>query len=90
MKTLFALLALLISTAAYPVCYMIYSSSNELVWRGETPPVPMNTPSLDDEVRKKVPKGHMVIVNDLTAPCFPLDVTDRKSMRDKAEAIKYD
>jgi hypothetical protein len=51
----------------------------------------MNTASLDKEVQKKVPKGHMVITNDVAAPCPPVDFTKpRKNMHDKAEEIKYD
>ncbi len=91
MKTIFALMALACSSAALAECYSIYTSSNELVWQNTYAPVPMNTPSLDKEVQKKVPKGHMVITNDMAAPCPSVDfVKPRKTMRDKAEEIKYD
>ena len=91
MKTIFALVALVFSSAAFSECYSIYTSSSELVWQGTYPPVSMNTASLDKEVQKKVPKGHMVITNDIAAPCPPVDFTKpRKTMHDKAEEIKYD
>lgn len=89
MKTLFALLALTVSTAASSACYMVYSSSNELVWRGTSTPVRMDAYSLKDEINKIVPKGHMVVTNDM-ASCFPLDsTTPRKTMYDRAEEPKH-
>jgi len=91
MKTIFALLALSVSTAAFSECYSIYSSSNELVWQSTVPPVPMNTASLSAEVQKKVPKGHLVISTDAMGLCPVVDLTaPRKTMRDKAEEMKYD
>jgi len=91
MKIIFALLALSVSTAASSACYVIYSSSNEMVWQGTSPPVPMNSVSISDEVQKKVPKGHMVIISNEAAPCPAIDFTmPRKTMRQKAEEMKYD
>ena len=91
MKTVFALLALVFSTAAFSECYSIYDSANELVWQGASTPVPMNTDSLDQEVQKIVPKGHMVITNSLLEACNAVNfIKPRKTMRDKAEEIKYD
>lgn len=90
MKTIFALVALLVSTAASSACYMIYTPSNELVWRGTATPVRMDAASLKDEINKIVPKGHMVVSGEV-ASCYALDLTTpRKTMRDKAEDIKYD
>jgi len=90
MKTIFALVALLVSTAAFSACYMIYTPSNELVWRGTAAPVRMDAPSLKDEINKIVPKGHMVVSGEVSS-CYALDLTTpRKTMRDKAEEIKYD
>lgn len=91
MKTIFALMALACSSAALAECYSIYTSSNELVWQNTYAPVPMNTPSLDKEVQKIVPKGHMVITNEITGICPTVNfLKPRKTMRDKAEEIKYD
>ena len=90
MKTFFALLALCFSTAASSACYMIYAPSNELVWRDALPPVPMDSVSISHEVRKKVPAGHMVIIQDDSAPCLSLDLTTRTTLRKKAEGMKYD
>lgn len=73
MKTILALLALTFSTAAFSACYMIYAPTNELVWRGTTPPVRMDAFSLSDEVRKMVPNGHLVINSEPFALCPPLD-----------------
>jgi hypothetical protein len=88
MKTIFAVLALLVSTAASAACYVIYSPTNEIVWRSLVPPVPMDTASIDAEVQKKVPKGHLVINTESEAFCTELDLTTpRKSMRDVAEEI---
>ena len=90
MKTIFALLALLASTAASSACYLIYTPSNELVWRSTSAPVRMDAISLKDEINKIVPKGHMVVSSDV-ASCYELDLTaPRKTMRDKADEIKYD
>ena len=90
MKTIFAVLALSVSTAASSACYMIYSPSNELVWRGTSAPVRMDAASLKDEINKMVPKGHMVVSSE-TASCYAPDLTTpRKTMSDKAEEIKYD
>ena len=60
MKTIFALMALACSSAALADCYLFYFSCNVLVWQNTYAPVPMNTPSLDKEVQKIVPEGHMV------------------------------
>lgn len=90
MKTVFALLALVFSTAAFSECYSIYSASNELVWEGMSPPVPMDTVSLDEEVNKIVPKGHMVVTNIISSPCPPVNlIKPRQSMREKVEETKY-
>ena len=91
MKTMIASVALVFSSAAMAECYSIYTSSNELVWQSMQPPVPMNTLSIDREVQKMVPKGHLVVTNDMTAQCPSVDLTKpRKTMRDKAEEMKYD
>ncbi len=91
MKTLFALLAFFISTAASSACYLIYTPKNELVWQGMTPPVSMDTASINTEIQKKVPEGHMVISDDASAPCYPLDLTvPNRTLRQKAKDIKYD
>ena len=91
MKTFLALLTLLVSTAASAACYFIYSPSNEVVWRGMSAPVAMDSVAIDREVQKLVPKGHLVISNDAEALCSPLDLTTpRKTMRDRAEEMKYD
>ncbi len=90
MKTIFALLALAFSTAASAVCYLIYTPSNELVWRSDTAPVAMDKPGLDKEVQKIVPNGHLVIVDIAGATCFKLDLTAPTTMKQKAEEMKYD
>lgn len=90
MKTIFALLALVVSTAASSACFMIFAPSNELVWQGTSAPISMDRVALDDEVHKLVPKGHLVIVDTMGAPCPKLDLTTRTTMRQKAEKIKYD
>lgn len=91
MKTIFALLAFAVSTSASSACYLIYTSANELVWQGSAPPVRMDTLLLDAEVQKRVPKGHLVIINDPGAPCPRLDlIAPRKTMRQKAEEMKND
>lgn len=90
MKTIFALLVLSVSTTAYSECYSIYSESNELVWQGTAAPVSMATLSISDEVRKLVPKGHMVIADSDAARCPAIDLIKRTTMRQKAEDMKYD
>jgi len=91
MKTIFALVAFLLSTAASAACYLIYTPSNELVWRGETSPVPLDAYSIDDEVRKLVPNGHMVISDERATLCPPLNLTSpRKTMKQRAEEMKYE
>ncbi len=91
MKTILAVLALSFSTVASSACYMIFAPNNELMWRGTAPPVNMDSPSLQDEVGKIVPHGHLVISNEVYAPCPALDLTTpRKTMRDRAEEMKYD
>lgn len=91
MKTIFAFLALACSTAAFPACYLIYTPANEIVWRGTSPPVAMDTAALNAAIQKMVPRGHLIVSNDDKAPCLPLDLTQpRKTMRQKAEEMKYD
>jgi len=88
MKTVFALLALLVSTAASSACYLIYTPSNELVWRGVTPPVAMDTLALNDAVQKMVPEGHLIISNDAER-CTELALTpSRKTTRRRAGRMK--
>lgn len=82
MKTIFALMMLVFSTAASSACYMIFGPANELVWRGTAPPVKMDSVSLGDEVRKIVPNGHLVISSEPFASCPSLDsVAPRTAMR---------
>jgi len=89
MKTILALLALVFSTAASSSCYMIFGPTNELVWRGTTPPVKMDSVSLSDEVRKIVPSGHLVISSEPFASCPALDSTaPRTTMRQTHEDTK--
>lgn len=75
MRTFFALLALSFSPAALSACYQIYSGSNQLVWQSEQPPFRMDRLSIDGEVKKMVPNGHMVIVDDRRTPCPTFDDT---------------
>lgn len=89
MKTIFAVAAFFLSTAAGAACYLIYSPANELVWRGTTPPVAMDTAALNAAVQKKVPQGHLVVSNDDKAPCSALDLTTpRKTLRQKAAEMR--
>ena len=89
MKTILALLALSASTAASAACYLIYSPTNELVWRGGVPPVKMDAVSLSDEVRKIVPIGHLVFSSEPFASCSALDATaPRTAMRQGSEELK--
>jgi hypothetical protein len=90
MKTIFALLALVVSTAASSACFMIYAPSNELVWQRNSAPISMDRVALDDEVRKLVPNGHLVIVDIAGTSCPSLDLTTRTTMRQKAEKMKYE
>ena len=88
--TAFSLLllpALALSSAASATCYQIFAPNNELVWQKMTAPVPMDSPSVSDEVRKLVPGGHLVIVDDRTAPCPELDSIKRKTMRERVQEI---
>ncbi len=90
MKTIFALVALAFSTAASSSCFLIYSPSNELVWRGNTAPVSMEKLSIDDEVQKMEPKGHLIIVETVGAPCSNLDLTTQTTAKQKTEKTKSD
>jgi hypothetical protein len=91
MKIVFAWLALFVSTSASAACYQIYTPANQVVWRGTTPPVAMDTAALNDAVQKKVPGGHLVISGDDAAPCTPLDLTrPGKTPRKKSAALKRD
>jgi hypothetical protein len=79
MKIILALLALSFSTAvAAAGCYQIFTSSNVLVWQGTKPPVPLDRPEIDEEVKKIAPDGHLIIVDDQNAPCQTVN-TLRKS-----------
>ena len=92
MKTryvLFALAALTQSLLASAGCYLIYTPANELVWRATTPPVAMDRTALDAEVQKRVPGGHLVILNSGATHCTPLDLTmPRLTMRQKAAQMR--
>lgn len=75
MKTVFALLVLSFSSAATAACYQILLPSNEVVWQGRRPPIAMDTLSLNEEVRKIVPNGHLIVVDNWMAPCPAFDNT---------------
>ncbi|MDR2788252.1 MAG: hypothetical protein LBD06_07825 [Candidatus Accumulibacter sp.] len=83
MKTILGLLALSFSAAApaATVCYQIYSSSNTLVWQGSQPPVRLDRPAIEDEVKKMVPGGHLIIVDDHGSLCQPIDTRPGKTSR---------
>ena len=79
MKMILALLALSFSTAAPATgCYQIFTSSNVLVWQGSRPPIPLDRQEIDDEVRKIVPDGHLIIVDDRSVPCQTIDAIPKK------------
>ncbi|MDR0440335.1 MAG: hypothetical protein LBI59_05040 [Candidatus Accumulibacter sp.] len=81
-KIILALLALSFSTAASAAgCYQIFTSSNILVWQGTKPPVSLDRPEIDEEVKKMVPDGHLIIVDDQDAPCQTIDAT-RKTTKE--------
>jgi len=90
MKTIFALLALAFSTVASSSCYLIYTPSNEVVWRGNTAPVSMDKLALDAQVQKMVPKGHLVIVDTVGAPCTSLDLTTETTKNEKVGKTKFE
>ncbi|MDR1935117.1 MAG: hypothetical protein LBS49_05985 [Candidatus Accumulibacter sp.] len=79
MKTILALLALSFSAAASATaCYQIYSPSNTLVWQGQRPPISMDRPDLDEEVKKMVPGGHLIVIDDRSVPCQSIDATSKR------------
>lgn len=84
MKTAFALLALSFSSAAVSACYQIYSPTNQMVWQGSQPPFAMDQLALNDEVKKIVPNGHLIIVDERTAPCHAFDATGGKAEQQQA------
>ncbi|MDR3299827.1 MAG: hypothetical protein LBU43_07475 [Candidatus Accumulibacter sp.] len=91
MKTIAALLALTFSaTASATMCYQIFSSSNVLVWQGNRPPVQLDRPSIEDEVRKMVPGGHLIIVEEQSAPCQPVDTMPIKPLPRAAKSVGAD
>jgi len=90
MKTIFALLALVVSTAASSTCYMILTPSNEVVWQGSSAPVSMDKVALDAEVQKLVPQGHLIIIDISATPCPSLDLTARVTTREKVGKTKFD
>jgi hypothetical protein len=61
------------------MCYQIFSSSNVLVWQGNRPPVQLDHPAIDDEVEKMVQGGHLIIIDDHSAPCQPINTIPEKT-----------
>ena len=72
MKVILIVLAACFSPAALSACYQIFDSSNRLAWQGDEPPVALNRLDLDDEVKKIVPGGHLIIVDDRQTVCRPM------------------
>jgi hypothetical protein len=73
-KTILSLLVLSFSTAvSASVCHQIYSSSDVLVWQGIKPPVRLDRPTIEEEVKKMVPDGHLIIIDNHSASCPPVD-----------------
>lgn len=88
MKNILVLLTLVVSTSAFPACYMIYGPSNDLVWAGPRPPVPMDTLSINDEVQIIVPQGHMVIVFNVSldaGACYGITPTEMQKKPEKGK-----
>ena len=79
MKTILMLSSLVVSTAASAACYPILAPNNVRVWQNATPPVPMDSPSVAGAVGEMVPGGHLVIVDDRAAICYPLDIVPKKA-----------
>jgi hypothetical protein len=75
MRTVLALLAIFFSSAAGATCYQIFSPANTVVWQGTRPPVAMDDPSIGSAVERIAPGGHLVIVDDVAAPCRSIDLT---------------
>ena len=72
MKVILVVLAACFSPAALSACYQIFDSSNRLAWQDDEPPVALNRLDLDDEVKKIVPGGHLIIVDDQQTACWPM------------------
>jgi hypothetical protein len=89
MKMIVALLALSFSTAASAAgCYQIFTSSNVLVWQGIKSPIPLDRPAIDDEVKKMVPDGHLIIVDDQGGPCPAVDAIPKKPVKASQQGAK--
>jgi hypothetical protein len=89
MKMILALLAFSFSAAVHAAgCYQIFSSSNVLMWQGAQPPVPLDRPEIDDEVKKMVPDGHLIIVDDRSTPCLAVDDIPRKPAKASRQGEK--
>jgi len=83
MKKILMLSSFVVSTAASAACYQIFAPNNVLVWQNAAPPVPMDSPSIAGAVGKMVPGGHLVIVDDRAAICYPLDTVPKNTTAER-------
>ncbi len=90
MKTIMILSSLVISTAASAACYQIFAPNNVLVWQNAMAPVPMDSPSIAGDIGALVPGGHLVIVDDRAATCFPLDTVQKKAPSEAVSRSRKD
>ena len=81
-KIVFALLASSFSMAVSAVtCYQIFSPKNELVWQRTSPPVRMDSQSINEQIAKMVPNGHLIIVDDNKVPCHSINKIPAKAKK---------
>ena len=72
MRAILIVLTACFSPVALSACYQIFDPTNRLAWQGDEPPVAMNRLDLDAEVKKIVPGGHLIIVDDDQTTCRPM------------------
>jgi len=77
-----ALLATLLAAplAAQAMCYTIFSSASEVIYRSDAPPFDLSLPTSDGMTQSRFSSGHLVIIPVYT-DCYPFGVRDRSTQQ---------
>lgn len=83
------LAALLLATsAAQAMCYTVFDSASQVLYRSDAPPFDLSPPTSEGIAQSRFVKGHLVIVPVYT-DCFPYGVMDRSTQQRNDDPKNY-
>lgn len=84
------LLATLLSApmAARAMCYTIFSTASEVIYRSDAPPFDLSIPTSEGISQSRFSRGHLVII-PVSADCFPVGILDPSGQKTVVDPKNY-